>query len=69
MIAVRMLRQLLRCGQGDFAKLAGVSVRELIRIENSEVIPRADIAAGIDRAFFSLVFDRLKEGTDDRKAD
>lgn len=64
MVAVRMLRQLLRVGQADFAQLAGLSVRELVRIEKSEVAIKVDVSEKIDKAFYSVILDRAKEGAD-----
>ena len=62
MVAVRMLRQLLGCPQAEFARLAGLSSRTLIRIEKGDAIASAETTAQIDKAFYALILGRLKEG-------
>ena len=44
MEAYRLLRMILDVSQRDLARRAGISVRELSRIEKAEVMPRSFLA-------------------------
>jgi len=58
MEAVKLLRLILQIGQGELAELAGVSRRELSRIEKAEVMPSRDVAKAIDQAFLGVIYRR-----------
>lgn len=56
-----MLRRILGIGLSDLARRAGVSVRELHRIERGEALPHAATAQKLDQAFLQVVLERAKE--------
>lgn len=58
MEAVKLLRLILQIGQGELADLAGVSRRELARIESAEVMPSKELARAIDLAFVGVIIRR-----------
>ena len=61
MFAIKILRVMLGIGQGKLAARAGISVRELARIENAEVTPRVPAAKALDAALMGIVRDRARE--------
>ena len=61
--AIKLLRTMLRIGQSQLAERAGISVRELARIENAEVLPRPPAAKALDKAFAEFVLERAKAAT------
>ena len=64
MFALKLIRVILGIGQGQLAARAGVSVRELARIENAEVMPRAPAAKALDAALIGIVRDRAREAAE-----
>lgn len=52
---VRRLRLLLGIEQKELADTADMSVRELVRIESREVVPRAATLVRIDAAFDTIL--------------
>ena len=57
---------ILDVSQRDLARRAGISVRELSRIEKAEVMPKREAAAALDLAFAEVIVERAsrsKEGT------
>jgi predicted transcriptional regulator len=63
MFAIKLLRVMLGIGQGQLASRAGISVRELARIENAEVLPRAPAAKALDAALMKIVRERARTAT------
>jgi len=63
MFAVKLARTLLVIGQSQLAARAGISVRELARIENGQVTPRESAARSLDAALVGIVRDRAKDAT------
>ena len=63
--AIKLLRTMLRIGQSQLAERAGISVRELARIENAEVLPRPPAAKALDKAFAEFVLERATEAVED----
>ena len=55
MFAIKLLRVMLGIGQAQLAARAGISVRELARIESGEVHPRAPISQALDAALMAIV--------------
>ncbi len=64
---VKRFRQLLNVSQQELATEAGISVRELARIEAGEQQPRRDNAAAIDRGFDAIIVKRLKKEPDEQQ--
>lgn len=63
MFALKLLRVILAIGQQELAQRAGVSVRELARIEAAEVLPRRDVSQKLDLAFEAIIMERAaREG-------
>lgn len=60
MIAVRILRDILGIKQSRLAEQAGISVRTLIRVEQSEVIPLLAIVWALDKAFCEIILERAR---------
>lgn len=60
MKAVRKLRLILQVSQGQLADAAGISSRELARVEKGEVHPSRETAQRLDHAFDDIVNERLK---------
>ena len=58
---VRTLRNLLGIPQKNLAEDAGLSVRELQRVEAGDVVPSGDTVRGLDDAFDKAITRRLKE--------
>jgi transcriptional regulator with XRE-family HTH domain len=58
MFAVKLARTALQIGQRELATRAGISVRELGRIERSEAQPRLELAQRLDKAFTGIILDR-----------
>ena len=58
MFALKLLRGILAVGQQELARRAGVSVRELARIEAAEVLPRREVSQKLDRAFEAIILER-----------
>ena len=52
---MKLARVMLNIGQAKLAARAGISVRELARIENGEVQPKALAAKAIDAALMAIV--------------
>ena len=52
---------ILDVSQRDLARRAGISVRELSRIEKGEVMPKREAAAALDRAFKQIIQARAAE--------
>jgi len=67
--AIKLLRVILGIGQREFAQRAGVSLRELARIEAAEVIPRREVAQKIDLAFERYVLERAISAAAERAED
>ncbi len=55
---VRLLRTMLRLSRRELACRSGVSVRELARIDDGEVMPRREAWDRLNRAFFEAVLER-----------
>ena len=55
MFALKLLRVMLGVGQAQLAARAGISVRELARIESGEVQPSAPAWAAYDKALAEIV--------------
>ena len=68
MFAVKLARTALKIGQRELAQRAGISVRELGRIERSEVQPRLELTHRIDRAFTGFILERAVAATGDTTA-
>jgi transcriptional regulator with XRE-family HTH domain len=58
MFAVKLARTALKIGQRELAGRAGISVRELGRIERSEVQPRLELTRRLDKAFTGFILER-----------
>lgn len=52
---IRLLRSLFRIGQAELATAAGISVREMARIENCEVTPSPETLTAVDKALMAYV--------------
>jgi predicted transcriptional regulator len=63
MFAIKLLRVMLGIGQAQLAARAGISVRELARIESAEVLPRAPAAKALDGALMDIVRERAQAAT------
>lgn len=63
MYVLKLLRVLLGIGQAQLAARAGISVRELARIERGDVRPSAPSMAAYDRAIEEIVEARAAETT------
>jgi transcriptional regulator with XRE-family HTH domain len=55
MFALKLLRVMLGIGQAQLASRAGISVRELARIESGEVQPSAPAWAAYDKALAEII--------------
>jgi predicted transcriptional regulator len=55
MFSVKLARVLLGIGQTQLAKRAGISVRELARIEIGEVHPKAQASQALDAALVAII--------------
>lgn len=58
MFAVKLARTALNIPQRELASRAGISVRELGRIERSEVQARLELTQRLDRAFTGVILER-----------
>ena len=63
MFALKLLRVMLGIGQAQLATRAGISVRELARIESGEVQPSAPAWAAYDKALMEIVEARALAAT------
>jgi predicted transcriptional regulator len=63
MRSLRLLRHLFAIQLNQLASEAGVSGREIRRVERAEVVPATATLVALDRALLKLVFQRLA-GTD-----
>ena len=57
---VRTLRNLLNIQQDELARRAGISARELSRIEKAVAVPTPETIAGLDAAFTKLLDERAR---------
>lgn len=55
-----MLRALLKVGQRELASKAGMSVRQLVRIEAGEAFPSRGMLLNIDRAIAQILVERAR---------
>lgn len=57
---VRTLRNLLNIGQEDLARRAGISPRELSRIEKGVAMPQPETITALDAAFTKTIDERVR---------
>ena len=60
MRALKTLRQLLRISQVELASAAGLSARQLARIEAGEQVVNQKTAQGLDQGFDSILSARIQ---------
>lgn len=57
---LKVLRALLKVGQRELASKAGMSVRQLVRIEAGEAFPSRGMLLNIDRAIAQILVERAR---------
>jgi transcriptional regulator with XRE-family HTH domain len=65
MRAIKTLRQLLRISQVELASAAGLSARQLARIEAGEQLVNLKTADGLDAALDSILGARISTHTEE----
>lgn len=61
---VRLLRAVFKVPLAELARLSGVGVRELHRIERGEVLPTRENLKRLDDAFHQVILDRATKATE-----
>lgn len=49
---------MLKLSRRELARRSGVSVREIARVDDGEVLPRREVWEKLNRAFFEAVLER-----------